>query len=136
MRGLVHALQAGAQDLRPRREQVQSFLPQWSLAPVVEALQALDGIAVTVAVGVIAMVGDMRRFDNPRQLMAYLGLVPGEHSSGHKHRPVSIGRPLQSASIKSSLFVARGTYCLGSMFWFSLKKFVGSYLVLSSTNRV
>jgi transposase len=31
-------------------------------------------------------LGDVRRFDSPRQLMAYLGLVPGEHSSGERRR--------------------------------------------------
>jgi transposase len=43
--------------------------------PVVEALQALRGVAIAVAVGVVAKVGDMRPFDNPRRLMAYLGLT-------------------------------------------------------------
>lgn len=51
---------------------------------------ALRGVALAVAAGVAAEVGDMRRFDNPRQLMAYLGLVPGEHSSGETRRPTGI----------------------------------------------
>jgi transposase len=54
--------------------QITALLPQWSLNPVVEALQALRGIALAVAVGVVAEVGDMRRFDSPRQLMAISGL--------------------------------------------------------------
>jgi len=70
--------------------QILAFLPEWSLGPVVEALQALRGVALIVAAGVVAEVGDMRRFDNPRQLMAYLGLVPGEHSSGETRRLTSI----------------------------------------------
>ena len=52
------------------------------MAPVVEALQAMRGVALIVAVTLIAEAGDLSRFDNPRQLMAYLGLVPSEHSSG------------------------------------------------------
>ena len=52
------------------------------MTPVVAALQAMRGIALVVAVTVVAEVGDFRRFANPRQLMAYLGLVPSEHSSG------------------------------------------------------
>src|SRR6266436_1535746 len=40
------------------------------------------GVALVVAVTVVAEVGDFRRFANARQLMAYLGLVPSEHSSG------------------------------------------------------
>ena len=58
----------------------------WRLYPVIEALQALRGVQFTVAVTVVAEVGDLTRFDNPRQLMAYLGLVPSEHSSGGKRR--------------------------------------------------
>ncbi len=60
------------------------------LLPVVEALQALRGVQWTVAVTTVAEVGDLTRFDNPRQLMAYLGLVPSEHSSGEKRRQGSI----------------------------------------------
>jgi len=42
----------------------------------------MRGVAFIVAVTVVAEVGDFHRFDNPRQLMAYLGLTPTEHSSG------------------------------------------------------
>jgi transposase len=52
------------------------------MAPVVAALQAMRGVALVVAVTVVAEVGDFRRFANARELMAYLGLVPSEHSSG------------------------------------------------------
>ena len=52
------------------------------MAPVAAALQAMRGVALVVAVTVVAEVGDFRRFTNARQLMAYLGLVPSEHSSG------------------------------------------------------
>lgn len=62
--------------------QVADLLPTWSLAPIVEAVQAMRGVAFIVAVTVVAEVGDFQRFDNPRQLMAYLGLTPSEYSSG------------------------------------------------------
>lgn len=62
--------------------QIADLLPSWTLAPVVEAVQAMRGVAFIVAVTVVAEVGDFSRFDNPRQLMAYLGLTPSEHSSG------------------------------------------------------
>ena len=62
--------------------QIADLLPSWSLAPVVEAMQAMRGVAFIVAVTVVAEVGDFQRFDNPRQLMAYLGLTPSEYSSG------------------------------------------------------
>jgi len=78
----IHA----AQDAETRRDrltdQIEELLPSWSMAPVVAALQAMRGVALVAAVTVVAEVGDFRRFINPRQLMAYLGLVPSEHSSG------------------------------------------------------
>jgi len=51
-------------------------------APVVRALQALRGMTLVAAATLVAELGDITCFDNPRQLMAYLGLVPLEHSSG------------------------------------------------------
>jgi transposase len=67
-------------------EQVQT----WRLAPVVEALQALRGVQFTVAVTTVAELGDLTRFDNPRQLMNYLGLTPSEYSSGARRQQGSI----------------------------------------------
>ena len=49
---------------------------------MVAALQALRGVDLIVAVSFLAEIGDLRRFDSPRRLMAYLGLVPGERSTG------------------------------------------------------
>jgi transposase len=65
---------------------IEAMLPDWSLAPVVRALQALRGVALVAAATLVAELGDITRFDNPRQLMAYMGLVPSEHSSGGKRR--------------------------------------------------
>jgi transposase len=82
----IHAVQ----DAEARRdrltEQIEELLPRWSMAPVVAALQAMRGVAFVVAITVVAEVGDFRRFVHPRQLMAYLGLVPSEHSSGSSVR--------------------------------------------------
>ena len=47
-----------------------------------DALQSLRGIALITAVTLVAEIGDIRRFQRPGELMAYLGLVPGERSSG------------------------------------------------------
>ena len=65
-------------------EQIRALVSDWSMAPVVAALQAMRGVAFLSAVVLVAEVGDFRRFVNPRQLMAWLGLVPSEHSSGSK----------------------------------------------------
>lgn len=63
-------------------EQLRQLTPAWRWAPVVDALQALRGVSFVTAVGLVAEVGDIRRFEHPRQLMAFLGLVPSEYSSG------------------------------------------------------
>jgi len=82
----IHAVQE-AETRRDRlTQQIEELLPNWSMAPVVAALQSMRGVALVVAVTVVAEVGDFRRFVNPRQLMAYLGLVPSEHSSGSSIR--------------------------------------------------
>ncbi|MET3758945.1 hypothetical protein ABID08_006329 [Rhizobium binae] len=61
-------------------KQIETMLGDWSLAPVVVALQSLPGMALVTAATIIAELGDLSRFTNPRQLMAYLGLVPSERS--------------------------------------------------------
>jgi transposase len=52
------------------------------MAPVVAAYQAMRGVSFIVAVTFIAEIGDVRRFETPRQVMAFLGLVPSERSTG------------------------------------------------------
>ena len=58
----------------------------WRVAPVVEALQALRGVPLPVAVPTVADLGDLTRFENPRQLMHDLGLTPSEYSSGGRRQ--------------------------------------------------
>src|SRR5215213_1404599 len=64
--------------------QIRELVPDWPMAPVVAALQAMRGVAFLSAVVLAAEVGDFRRFADPRQLMAWPGLVPSERSSGPK----------------------------------------------------
>jgi transposase len=71
-------------------DQIRQLVPAWRLAPVVSALQAARGVSLIVAVTVLAELGDLSRFDKPSQLMAYLGLVPSEHSSGESIKKGSI----------------------------------------------
>jgi transposase len=73
-------------------EQVAELVPAWSMAPVVAAYQALRGVAFLTAVTFAAEIGDVRRFDSPRQLMAYLGLVPSESSTGERVRRGGMAR--------------------------------------------
>ena len=66
--------------------QLAAIVPSWSMAPVVTAYQAMRGVSFIVAVTFVAEIGDVRRFDNPRQLMAFLGLVPTERSTRERVR--------------------------------------------------
>jgi len=82
----VDAIDDAATRLRRLDEQVVAIVPSWSMAPVVAAYQAMRGVSFVVAVTFVAEIGDLRRFDNPRQLMAFLGLVPSERSTGERVR--------------------------------------------------
>jgi transposase len=73
--------------------QIEAMLPDWTLAPVVAALQTMRGMALVNAATLIAELGELSRFANPRQLMAYLGLVPSEHSSGASVKRGGITKP-------------------------------------------
>ncbi len=57
---------------------------------VVEALQALRGVAQTTAATIVSELGSLSRFESPRQLMGYSGLVASEHSSGNRIQGGSI----------------------------------------------
>ena len=67
-------------------EQISQVATEWRWSPTVKALQALRGVSLLSAVTTIAELGDLTRFQNPKELMAYLGLVPSEHSSGESIR--------------------------------------------------
>jgi transposase len=72
-----------AEERVVRLEQaITAALPDWSLSKVVTALMAVRGLNLISAVIFLAEIGDLSRFASPRQLMAYLGLVPGEQSTG------------------------------------------------------
>jgi transposase len=86
-------------------QQVTGAVSSWSLAPVGAAYQALRGVAFLTAVTFVAEIGDVRRFDSPRQLMAYLGLVPSESSTGERVRRggITIGpRPIPRRAVSGA----------------------------------
>ena len=68
------------------QQEMMKALAGWSLGVVVEALMALRGVNLVTAMTIVAEIGDMSRFESPRQLMAYLGLVPSEDSSGNRQK--------------------------------------------------
>jgi len=59
---------------------------QWRYYPVVKAIQAMRGVRLLIATGIITELGDLSRFDTPRKLMKYVGLTPSEHSSGNTRK--------------------------------------------------
>ena len=72
-----------AQERIERLEQaMREAVADWTLAPAVEALQAMRGMEMFGAITFLAELGDLARFENPRQVMAYLGLTPSERSTG------------------------------------------------------
>ena len=77
-----------------RREELDRRIEALALTPAyrttVERLCCFKGISTHAAMVLTTELGDVRRFDHPRQLMAYVGLVPSEHSSGEQRRQGSI----------------------------------------------
>jgi len=86
----VEAVTAASDRLERVEGNLRDAVAEWRLQPLVEALQALRGVQLVVAATLAAEIGRIDRFDNPRQLMAYLGLVPSEYSSGPSTRRGSI----------------------------------------------
>lgn len=86
----IDAIEDAYQRLHRLDEQLRALVPTWSMARVVEAYQAMRGASFLVAVIFAAEIGDVRRFDTPPQLMAFLGLVPGERSTGDTVRRSSL----------------------------------------------
>ena len=86
----IDTLNESLQRIDRLTKQIEHVVEHWRLKPVVKAIQSLRGVSMIVAVTTLAELGDINRFENPKQLMAYLGLVPSEHSSGLKSKKGSI----------------------------------------------
>ena len=84
--GIFRAVSEQTERVQRWEAELQALVQTWRWAPVVEAIQALRGMQFTAAVTLIAALGDLHRFDTPRQLMSYLGLIPSEHTSGERRR--------------------------------------------------
>jgi transposase len=75
-------------DARMRRldEQISEVAQSDEYRDAVARLSCLRGISTLSAMVILTELGDLRRFETPRHLMAYTGLVPSEHSSGETRR--------------------------------------------------
>jgi transposase len=93
---VVEELKQRIREGEARCERLEAALAEavgsWRLAPLVRALQALRGLGLVASTVLVAEIGDLRRFAKPKQLMAWLGLVPAEHSSGGRTRRGAITR--------------------------------------------
>jgi transposase len=86
----VRAVTDHPERLQRLDQALQAHVPSWRLNPVVEALQALRGVQHTVAITRVADIGDLSRFDTPRERMKFLGLIPSEYSSGDRRQQGAI----------------------------------------------
>ena len=76
--------------------------------PVIQALQTLKGVAEVIATSLVAEIGEFRRFRNPKQLMAYAGVVPSESSSGVSRKQ---GRITKSGNAHLRRVLGEAAWC-------------------------
>ena len=88
----IEAVATGTARLKRLEQQLKQAAAVGRHAALIAALQSLRGVGVITAVTLVAELGDLGRFPTPRPLMAYLGLVPSEHSSGGSQRRGRITR--------------------------------------------
>ena len=82
----IRAIGTAEERIARLEEQMSALLESWAMKPVVEAIMGLRGFALVGAMVLVSELGDAWRFTHPRQLMAYLGLVPSENTSGESRR--------------------------------------------------
>jgi transposase len=102
----LHSITEATARIARLEQAMRDTLPEWSLTPLVQALQAMRGVQLIAAMTLVAELQDFLRFESPRQLMAYVGLVPGEHSSGPKRRQGSITKAGNSVARRMLVEVA------------------------------
>jgi transposase len=71
-------------------EAMREQLEHWRLRPLVLALMTLRGLDLVAAMTLVAEIGDFSRFGHPREVMAFLGMVPTEHTTGEHRRQGAI----------------------------------------------
>ncbi len=86
----MQAIDTGIERVARLVDRMKQLLEGWEWEPVVRALMACKGFQEVAAMTVISELGDLRRFKHPRGLMKFLGLVPGEETTGTKRRQGSI----------------------------------------------
>jgi len=84
----LHEVEHAAERIKSLERSIDEAIEKTpeKIRKVIDALGALRGIAKLSAVTIVAEVGELSRFDKPRQLMGYTGIVSREHSSGDRVR--------------------------------------------------
>lgn len=82
----LRAIEQAGERIERLEEVLGTVAVTWRLYPAVEALMTLRGFQLVAATILVAELGDIRRFEHPRDLMGYLGLIPREESSGQTQR--------------------------------------------------
>lgn len=82
----VHEVEHHAERRADLDRQLEAIARAEPYAKAVAKLSCLRGISTLSALALLAEIGDFRRFDSPRQLMAFVGLVPREYSSGGREK--------------------------------------------------
>ena len=88
-------------------EEIRQLSEQSRLNPLIKALQSMRGISLIVAATLASELGDFNRFKRAEQVMAYLGLIPSEYSSGDKQRKGSITKTGNSHARKALIEAAQ-----------------------------
>ena len=104
---LIQRMEVACARQGRHEDAIRRLLPAWSLAGVVAAIQSMRGVALLSAVTLVAEIGDFGRFTSPRQLMAWLGLVPKEHSSGRK---IARGNITKAGNIRARRVLVEGAW--------------------------
>jgi transposase len=86
LREELHAIEEAGARLARLEDEIAEQAQAGPHAPLLAGLMALRGVALVTAATLVAELGDLTRFESPRQLMAYAGLVPSEHSSGGRQQ--------------------------------------------------
>ncbi len=86
----LQAIAAAGERIERCEMGMRDLLEKWRLAPAVRALMAMKGFQTVAAMIVVSELGTLDRFTHPRQVMAYLGLVPSERSSSERRRQGAI----------------------------------------------
>ena len=86
----IQSIDRAVHRLAQLEAHLEIVVAEWRMKPIVEALQCLRGIAFISATTLVSELGDLSRFQHPKQLMAYLGLVTNERTTGTSRRQGSI----------------------------------------------